>query len=145
MLNSALSPFLFGLVMNRLTVEDRQESLFRMFSDDENRKQVEENLERWRYAPEIRGLKVISIFALLLDIFVKTETLLVDFSCRLKPRAKDSVKHFQVMRRDNAYIFGFNEFSSFQDFINHFANQPLLGSDTGKLTCLHKKTNYFYF
>lgn len=68
-------------------------------------------------------MEVVHIFAL--------NTVLVDFSCDFKPRAKDSVKHFHVMRRDNAYVFGFNEFSSFQDFINHFANQPLLGSDTG--------------
>lgn len=49
----------------------------------------------------------------------------------LFPRAKDSVKHFHVIRKDNGYIFGFNVFATLQDFINHFANQPLLGSDTG--------------
>lgn len=46
-------------------------------------------------------------------------------------RAKDSVKHFQVTRNNNGYVFGFNEFPSLQDFVNHFANLPLLGSDTG--------------
>ncbi|XP_071780343.1 dual adapter for phosphotyrosine and 3-phosphotyrosine and 3-phosphoinositide [Centroberyx gerrardi] len=54
----------------------------------------------------------------------------------LSVRAKDSVKHFHVMRKDNGYAFGFNEFASLQDFVNHFANQPLLGSDTGTLIVL---------
>ena len=61
---SALSPFLFAVVMDRLTDEVRQESPWTMmFADDivicsESRKQVEENLERWRYALERRGMKV---------------------------------------------------------------------------------------
>ena len=61
---SALSPFLFALVMDRLTDEVRQEAPWTMmFADDivicgENREQVEENLERWRYALESRGMKV---------------------------------------------------------------------------------------
>lgn len=53
------------------------------------------------------------------------------FICHLTNRAKDSVKHFHVTRKDNAYVFGFNKFSTLQDFVYHFANQPLLGSDTG--------------
>ncbi|RXN38888.1 Retrovirus-related Pol poly LINE-1 [Labeo rohita] len=61
---SALSPFLFALVMDRMTDEVRQESPWTMmFADDivlcsESRKQVEDNLERWRYALESRGMKV---------------------------------------------------------------------------------------
>ncbi|XP_003978642.2 dual adapter for phosphotyrosine and 3-phosphotyrosine and 3-phosphoinositide isoform X1 [Takifugu rubripes] len=55
----------------------------------------------------------------------------------LSVRAKDSVKHFHVTRKDNAnYVFGFNEFATLQDFVNHFANQPLLGSDAGTLIIL---------
>ncbi|XP_042083195.1 dual adapter for phosphotyrosine and 3-phosphotyrosine and 3-phosphoinositide, partial [Haplochromis burtoni] len=54
----------------------------------------------------------------------------------LSVRAKDSVKHFQVTRNSNGYVFGFNEFPTLQDFVNHFANQPLLGSDTGTLIVL---------
>uniref|UniRef100_A0AAQ4PNY4 Dual adapter for phosphotyrosine and 3-phosphotyrosine and 3-phosphoinositide n=2 Tax=Gasterosteus aculeatus aculeatus TaxID=481459 RepID=A0AAQ4PNY4_GASAC len=54
----------------------------------------------------------------------------------LSVRAKDSVKHFHVTRKDNGYRFGFNEFATLQDFVNHFANQPLLGSDTGTLMVL---------
>ena len=61
---SALSPFLFAIVMDRLTYEVRQESPWTMmFADDivicdESSEQVEENLERWRYALERRGMKV---------------------------------------------------------------------------------------
>ncbi|XP_065671877.1 uncharacterized protein LOC136089732 [Hydra vulgaris] len=61
---SALSPFLFAIVIDRLTDEDRQESPWTMmFADDivicsESREQVEVNLERWRYALESRGMKV---------------------------------------------------------------------------------------
>ncbi|KAI5624580.1 hypothetical protein C0J50_15862 [Silurus asotus] len=61
---SALSPFLFAVVMDRLTDEVRQESPWTMmFADDivicgESREQVEKSLERWRYALERRGMKV---------------------------------------------------------------------------------------
>uniref|UniRef100_A0AAY5E7Q3 Dual adapter for phosphotyrosine and 3-phosphotyrosine and 3-phosphoinositide n=1 Tax=Electrophorus electricus TaxID=8005 RepID=A0AAY5E7Q3_ELEEL len=51
-------------------------------------------------------------------------------------RAKDSVKHFHVKRQCGKYSFGFNEFPSLQDFMSHFANQPLLGSETGNLIVL---------
>uniref|UniRef100_A0A3B3Q4N9 Dual adaptor of phosphotyrosine and 3-phosphoinositides n=1 Tax=Paramormyrops kingsleyae TaxID=1676925 RepID=A0A3B3Q4N9_9TELE len=54
----------------------------------------------------------------------------------LSVRAKDSVKHFHVIRKGNRYCFGFNEFPSLREFINHFANQPLLGSETGTLIVL---------
>ncbi|MCJ8730703.1 hypothetical protein PDJAM_G00187500 [Pangasius djambal] len=61
---SALSPFLFAMVMDQLSEEVRQESpCTMMFADDivicsESRKQVEENLERWSFAVERRGMKV---------------------------------------------------------------------------------------
>ncbi|KAK3526352.1 hypothetical protein QTP70_024631 [Hemibagrus guttatus] len=61
---SALSPFLFAIVMGQLSEEVRQESPWTMmFADDivicsESREQVEENLERWRFALERRGMKV---------------------------------------------------------------------------------------
>ncbi|KAK3532189.1 hypothetical protein QTP86_009298 [Hemibagrus guttatus] len=61
---SALSPFLFAIVMVQLSEEVRQESPWTiMFADDivicsESREQVEENLERWRFVLERRGMKV---------------------------------------------------------------------------------------
>ncbi|KAK3553084.1 hypothetical protein QTP86_031352, partial [Hemibagrus guttatus] len=61
---SALSPFLFAIVMDQLSEEVRQESPWTMMlADDivicsESREQVEENLERWRFALERRGMKV---------------------------------------------------------------------------------------
>ncbi|KAI5615474.1 gastrula zinc finger protein XlCGF28.1-like [Silurus asotus] len=61
---SALSPFLFAVVMDRLMDEVRQESPWTMmFADDivicgESREQVEKSLERWRYALERIGMKV---------------------------------------------------------------------------------------
>ncbi|KAK3544187.1 hypothetical protein QTP86_008290 [Hemibagrus guttatus] len=61
---SALSPFLFAMVMDQLSEEVRQESPWTiMFADNivicsESREQVEENLERWRFALERRGMKI---------------------------------------------------------------------------------------
>ncbi|KAK3569607.1 hypothetical protein QTP86_002602 [Hemibagrus guttatus] len=61
---TALSPFLFAIVMDQLSEEVRQESPWTMmFADDivicsESREQVEESLERWRFALERRGMKV---------------------------------------------------------------------------------------
>ncbi|KAK3532587.1 hypothetical protein QTP86_025351 [Hemibagrus guttatus] len=61
---SALSPVLFAIVMDQLSEEVRQESPWTMmFADDivicsESREQMEENLERWRFALERRGMKV---------------------------------------------------------------------------------------
>ncbi|KAK3519654.1 hypothetical protein QTP86_015888 [Hemibagrus guttatus] len=60
---SALSPFLFAIVMDQLSEEVRQESpRTMMFADDivicsESREQVEENLERWRFTLERKGMK----------------------------------------------------------------------------------------
>ena len=60
---SALNPFLFAMVMDRLTDEVRQKSPWNMmFADDivicsENKEQVERSLESWRYAFERRGIK----------------------------------------------------------------------------------------
>ncbi|KAK3505887.1 hypothetical protein QTP70_019274, partial [Hemibagrus guttatus] len=67
---SALSPFLFAIVMDQLSEEVRQESPWTMmFVDDivicsESREQVEENLERWRFALERRGMKIMMPFVI---------------------------------------------------------------------------------
>ena len=61
---SALSPFLFAVIMDRLTDEVRREQPWTMlFADDiviseETRKEVERRLESWKYALERRGMKV---------------------------------------------------------------------------------------
>ena len=61
---SALSPFLFAIVMDRLTDDVRWEAPWNMmFAHDiviasESREQAEEDLERWRFALEKRGMKV---------------------------------------------------------------------------------------
>ena len=57
-------PFLFALVMERLTEEALTESPWTMmFADDivlarDNRNEIEERFERWRFALERIGLKV---------------------------------------------------------------------------------------
>ncbi|KAK3540824.1 hypothetical protein QTP86_002367 [Hemibagrus guttatus] len=61
---STLNPFLFAIVMDQLSEEVRQESPWTMmFADDivicsESREQGDENLERWKFALERRGMKV---------------------------------------------------------------------------------------
>ena len=60
----ALSPFLFAMVMERLTDEVLQKSPWTMmFADDivicrDSRKQVKEKLEKWSYVLERRRMKV---------------------------------------------------------------------------------------
>ena len=60
---SALSPFLFTVIMDRLTDEVRREPPWTMlFADDiviceEIREEVEQRLECWRYALERRGIR----------------------------------------------------------------------------------------
>ena len=61
---SMLSPFLFAVIMDRLTDEVKTEPPWTMlFADDivickETREEVEQRLECWRYALERRGMKV---------------------------------------------------------------------------------------
>ena len=61
---SVLSPFLFAVIIDRLTDEVRREPPWAMlFANDiviceETRKEVEQRLESWRYASERRGIKV---------------------------------------------------------------------------------------
>ena len=61
---SALSPFLFAMIMVRLTDEVRRQPLWTiLFADDiviceETRKEVEQRLESWNYALERIGMKV---------------------------------------------------------------------------------------
>ena len=61
---SALSPFLFAIIMNKLTENIRKDAPCDMlFADDivlsrQNHKEQEDDLEIWRNAPKRRGLKV---------------------------------------------------------------------------------------
>ena len=61
---SALSPFLFAVIMDRLTDEVRREPPWTiLFAEDiviceETREEVERRLESWMYALEKRGMKV---------------------------------------------------------------------------------------
>ena len=61
---SALSPFLFAIIMDELTKDIRREAPCDMlFADDivlcrESRQELEEALDAWRVALENRGLKV---------------------------------------------------------------------------------------
>ncbi|KAK3508699.1 hypothetical protein QTP70_004214 [Hemibagrus guttatus] len=76
---STLSPFLFAIVMDQLSEEVRQESPWTMmFADDivicsESREQVEENLERWRFALERRGMKFSHTLLSAPELLVSTE------------------------------------------------------------------------
>ncbi|XP_067850609.1 dual adapter for phosphotyrosine and 3-phosphotyrosine and 3-phosphoinositide [Heptranchias perlo] len=56
----------------------------------------------------------------------------------LSVRGTDSVKHFQIERTECSIKFGFNEFHSLSEFVSHFANQPLIGSETGTLLILKR-------
>ena len=61
---SALSPFLFAIIMNKLTENIRKDaSCDMLFADDimlsrKNHRDLENDLELWRNAPKRRGLKV---------------------------------------------------------------------------------------
>ena len=61
---SALSPFLFAIIIDRLTEDIRKDAPWDMlFADDivlsrQNHRELEEDLEIWRNALERRGLKV---------------------------------------------------------------------------------------
>ena len=61
---SALSPFLFAIIMDKLTEDLRKDASWDMlFADDivlsrQNHKELEDDLEIWRNALERRGLKV---------------------------------------------------------------------------------------
>ena len=60
---SALSPFLFAVIMDRLTDERREPPWTMLFADDivickETREEVERRLESWRYTLERRRMKV---------------------------------------------------------------------------------------
>ncbi|KAK3528476.1 hypothetical protein QTP70_000115 [Hemibagrus guttatus] len=77
---SALSPFLFAIVMDQLSEEVRQESPWTMmFADDivicsESREQVGENLERWRKGQSDQSLNIYGSFV---ELIKSTQFLIV--------------------------------------------------------------------
>ncbi|GLD52571.1 myosin-IIIa-like protein [Lates japonicus] len=88
------------MMMDRLTDEVRQESPWTMmFADDivicsESREQVEENLERWRYALERRGMKVSHS---------KTEYMCVN---ERDPRGKVRLQGVEIMKVEDFKYLG---------------------------------------
>ncbi|KAK3517754.1 hypothetical protein QTP70_018322 [Hemibagrus guttatus] len=98
----ALSPFLFAIVMDQLSEEVRQESPWTMmFADDivicsESREQVEENLERWRFALERRGMKV-SRSMTRVSVHIRDEWLLIpcpDRSQCMRWLGAEALRHY---------------------------------------------------
>ena len=51
-------------------------------------------------------------------------------------RGKDSVKHFRIAIEGQVFKFGITEFNTLDSLITHFANQPLLGGNSGTLVLL---------
>ena len=90
---SALSPFLFAVIMDRLTDEVRREPLWTMlFADDivifkETREEVEQRLESWKYALE-RGMKVSRSKTEYLCINGKNDDVTVNMEDTKVPRVK---------------------------------------------------------
>ncbi|KAK3571223.1 hypothetical protein QTP86_005426 [Hemibagrus guttatus] len=110
---SALSPFLFAMVMDQLSEEVRQESPWTMMiADDivicsESREQVEENLERWRFALERRGMKVSGIqsngeYEKEVKKRVQAETV----SLRKRQESELEVAELKMLREDRLRWFG---------------------------------------
>ncbi|XP_033747014.1 dual adapter for phosphotyrosine and 3-phosphotyrosine and 3-phosphoinositide-like [Pecten maximus] len=55
----------------------------------------------------------------------------------LSVRCDKSVKHFNLSVEGTDFKFGHGEFHSMSELINHFANKPLIGADSGQLTLLN--------
>ena len=96
---SALSPFPFAVIMDRLTDEVRREPPWTMlFADDivickDTREEVERRLKSWRYALERRGMKVSRS---------KTEYLCInggndDKTVKMKDTKVPRVKYFKYL------------------------------------------------
>lgn len=46
-------------------------------------------------------------------------------------RCANSVKHFRIGWDGQKYTFGMGKFDCLDEFIEHFENKPLIGSDSG--------------
>jgi hypothetical protein len=56
-------------------------------------------------------------------------------------RCRDSVKHFPLTIDDGCYKFGMGTFKTMPDLVEHFANQPLIGSESGKYLTTEQQTS----
>lgn len=54
----------------------------------------------------------------------------------LSVRAKDSVKHYPVTFDGKQYTFGMLTFTTIEQFVKHFEEQPLLAGESGVITVL---------
>ncbi|KAJ8319438.1 hypothetical protein KUTeg_004529 [Tegillarca granosa] len=52
-------------------------------------------------------------------------------------RCDKSVKHFNITWTGSVFKFGHGEFQSIDELIQHFANKPLIGAESGQLTLLN--------
>ena len=97
---SALSPFLFAVIMDRLTDEVRREPPWTMlFADDiviceETREEVERRLQSWRYALERREVKVNRSKTKYLCIHGEND----DETMKMKDKKVPRVKEFKYLR-----------------------------------------------
>lgn len=55
----------------------------------------------------------------------------------LSVRCDQAVQHFYVERTGDVYKFGHGEFSGVDDLTNHFANKPMIGSESGQMILLN--------
>ena len=92
---SALSPFLFAVIMDRVTDEIRRETPWTMlFADDiviceETREELERRLESWSYALERRGMKLSRSKTEYLCINGENDDEIVKMEVKKVPRVKE--------------------------------------------------------
>ena len=46
-------------------------------------------------------------------------------------RSHDSVKHYEVKWNGLQYTFGIATFDTFDEFVQHFKNRPIIGGESG--------------
>ena len=54
----------------------------------------------------------------------------------LSVRCFQSVKHYEISWNGNEFKFGMGSFASVDELVEHFANYPVIGGDSGVLTML---------
>ena len=103
---SALSLFLFAVIMDRLTNEVKREPLWTMlFANDivickETREEVEWRLESWRYALERKGMKISKSKTEYLCINKGNDDEIVQIKDKKVPRVKE-FKYLGAMAQES--------------------------------------------